>query len=287
MSQRILRSHIQEESGRRAYWLSLLGHLLLFAFFAFSGLLLPEREPIRIGSGAGGGSSGDFISVGLAEDAGGGADMYKPALTPRPEAVAPPPAAAQPDPAAAEPESVPEDAFVEQEQRRPTRTQTSPAAAEEKAAPARPAPSRTQDVLPEARAGQIPTAPEPGKTGTAGAGGGAGGGMGSGRGLEVGSGSGEGQIDSWYIRQVEQRIGQNWLQTSLGELASPVEAIALFDVRPGGQIVNVRFEKTSGVRSVDLAVQRAILASTPLPPLPYELRGRSVSFQAVFRYPPR
>ncbi|HUG42881.1 MAG TPA: TonB C-terminal domain-containing protein [Acidobacteriota bacterium] len=286
MSQRILRSHIQEESGRRAYWLSLLGHFLLFAFFSFAGFLLPEREPIRIGSGAGGGSSGDFVTVGLAEDVGGGADMYKPALTPRPEAVAPPPAAAQPD-AAAEPETVPEDAFVERAQPVPTRAQTPPAATEEKAETARPAPARTQDVLPEARPGQIPTAPEPGKTGTAGGGAGAGGGMGSGRGLEVGSGSGEGQIDSWYIRQVEQRIGQNWLQTSLGELASPVEAIALFDVRPGGQVVNVRFEKTSGVRSVDLAVQRAILASTPLPPLPYELRGRSVSFQAVFRYPPR
>jgi TonB family protein len=94
-------------------------------------------------------------------------------------------------------------------------------------------------------------------------------------------------IDSWYIRQVEQRVGQNWLQTSLGNLNQRVEAIATFVVRANGQIVNIELEKRSGVRSVDLAVQRAIQATNPLPPLPLEFRGRSVRFQAVFEYPPR
>ena len=113
--------------------------------------------------------------------------------------------------------------------------------------------------------------------------------MGTGSGVSIGSGSGEEEgIQSWYIRQVEQRVGQNWLQTSLGGRADRrVQAIAAFVVSPNGQISQVTLEKRSGITSVDLAIQRAIQASNPLPPLPYELRGRTVRFQAVFEYPPR
>ena len=103
----------------------------------------------------------------------------------------------------------------------------------------------------------------------------------------IGSGTGAGVMDSWYARQVEQRIGQNWLKTSLGRLSQSVQTIVSFEIRANGVIKNVKVQKNSGLATVDLAAQRAVMASSPLPPLPYEFRHRLVKFTAYFRYPPR
>ena len=43
----------------------------------------------------------------------------------------------------------------------------------------------------------------------------------------------------------------------------------------------------SGLRSVDLAAQRAVAASDPFPPLPREFRNRRIRFIANFVYPPQ
>ncbi len=199
--------------------------------------------------------------------------MYKPPVTSRAE-TAPLPPAPKPEVAAPD-EPVPtQDVFVE-EKKKPQKK------------PAEPQPKVQPKSESQSKKGLIPREPDPGKGPSAG-GGGTGGGFGSGRGVSIGSGQGQDQgIESWYIRQVEQRVGQNWLQTSLGRLERRVQAVATFLVNPDGRITEVELEKSSGISSVDLAVRRAILASTPLPKLPYELRGRTVKFKAVFEYPPR
>ena len=211
------------------------------------------------------------MSVGLAADTGGGSGMYKPPVTNRAES-APPPAPKKAE-RPAEESQVDPNVFT-QEKPKPKRKQP---------APTRRPPPKKQEP-PKERAGLIPRESDPGK-GTPGGSAGSGGGFGSGRGVQIGSGSGDtGEIDSWYIRQVEQRVGKNWLQTSLGTLQR-VQAVATFLVQPNGQITDIQLEKRSGISSVDRAVMRAIQASTPLPPLPYELRSRSVRFKAVFEYP--
>ena len=195
--------------------------------------------------------------------------MVKPPITPRAET------------APIEPEKRPEP--VEEPERNVFERR------EEKPQPKPPQPYRERPrpvERKEAQPGQIARAPDPGMG--ARSGGGSGGGIGSGQGVLVGSGAGEeGEIQSWYIRQVEQRVGQNWLQTSLGQLERRVQAVATFVVIDSGQISEITLEESSGIRSVDLAVERAIQASNPLPRLPLELRGRRVRFQAVFEYPPR
>jgi TonB family protein len=253
--------------------LSIAGHFLLFVFFLYGVHLLPSPEPLLIGSGPGGGQGGDFVSVGLAAEISGGEGMYKPPITPRP--VSAPPLPERREEEKVETVQPEQDVFLEKKADRKKKKQT---AKPKKKAKPRPS---------QETSGLIPREADPGKPGPPGGSAGSGGGFGTGKGVTIGSGTGEGVIDSWYIRQVEQRVGQNWLQTSLGNLNQRVDAIATFVVRANGQIVDVKLEKRSGVRSVDLAVQRAIQATNPLPPLPLEFRGRSVRFQAVFEYPPR
>ncbi|MFH1965869.1 MAG: TonB family protein [Acidobacteriota bacterium] len=271
-----MKPHIVEEKSRKPVLLSVGVHAVLLLFFTFGALFIPKGEVLKLGMGPGGGQ-GDFLSVGLAADLGGGAGMYKAPITPRPEAAPPQEETSR--------RSIPE---TEPEPEQPVfEKQTSkiiPAPSTAKKVPTTPRlPPNEQAET--ARPGQIPRESDPGK-GPAGGGGGSGGGFGGGQGVSIGSGTGEGNVNSWYIRQVEQRVGQNWLLTSLGENIQ-VQAVASFVVTSSGRITDIEIEKESGIRSVDLAVMRAIQASTPLPPLPGEFRGKSVRFQAVFEYPPK
>jgi len=274
-ARKTLQSHVDEGEYRRPVFLSILGHVVLFVVFLFGVRLLPEPPPIQIGPGPGGGQGGDFVSVGLSADIGGGAGMYKPSIKPQPE-VAPPRAPQPVEEEKTEVSQPTENVFLEKKPQARKKLEAS----SKETTKAKPAPAEKK--------GLIPREPDPGKGGPSSGSGGSGGGFGSGRGVSIGSGSGdESGVDSWYVRQVEQRVGQNWLQTSLGKLSRRVEAVATFVVRSNGQIENIQLEQLSGVNSVDRAVMRAIQASNPLPPLPYEFRGRSVRFQAVFEYPPR
>ncbi|GAB4244211.1 MAG: hypothetical protein Kow00109_20090 [Acidobacteriota bacterium] len=264
---RLLQSQVRDADYRPALLGALLLHLAVLAVATFGLDWFWSPLEFQLGTGEGGGR-GEFISVGLAADLGGGAGMIKPPVTPRAESAPPVERKAAEEPPA-------ENVFEEKPQEKPK--------------PPPPAPSRRRpqpkpQQAANDRAGLIPREADPGM-GPRGGGGGGGGGFGSGRGVSIGSGTGEsGRIESWYIRQVEQRVGQNWLQTSLGRMEK-VQAEATFVVQPNGRITDVRLEKSSGVNAVDLAVLRAIQASDPLPPLPPDLRHRSVRFRAVFEYP--
>lgn len=270
MSQGILTSHVREEGYKGPLVLSLIGHLLLFLFFLFAVELGPQGEPLVVGSGAGGGQGDDFVTVGLSAELSGGAGMVKPSLTPSPAAVLPPPQQREPKAAAPEKEEV----FVQKAS--PKETQRQPSTSQQKANNSSAAPPP----------GPIPREPEPGSGGPGGQSLGAGGGFGGGQGVTLGPGSGQGAMDSWYVRQVEQRIGQNWLKTSLGPLEHPVQTVISFEIQPDGSIENVRIEQRSGIGTVDLAAERAVEASNPLSPLPYEFRHQKMKFVAYFEYPP-
>ena len=266
MSKLVIMSHVEQGDYRGAVLVSILGHAVLFLFFLVGVELFPQGPPLIIGSGLGGGQGGDFVTVGLAAEPGGGAGMHKPSLVPRPAAVPAPP---QHKPAAQPPKAAQEDSvFVRKTPPRPTKSSR----AEGNAA---------------TRSGAIPRKPDPGSGGPGGKSSGSGGVFGGDQGVRIGAGTGEGTIDSWYARRVEQRIGLNWLQTSLGQLTRSVRTVVSFEIRSDGTIGNVQMERVSGVRSVDLAAKRAVMASDPLPPLPYEFRHRRVRFIAYFEYPPK
>ena len=247
------------ESYRLSYIVSAVGHLCLFLTFVFVVELLPASNPVLIGTGPGGGQGNSFVTVGLLSEASGGTGMYKPSIVPKPEALLP------------AKESVPESE---------TDQETFEQKSVSKMLSSKP---RTQTPTP----GTIPQIPEAGSGGARGGEQGAGGGFGGGQGVTIGAGVGQGVMNSWYVRQVEQRVGQNWLKTSLGPLAQPVQTTISFEISSNGNIGSIAIEQKSGIRSVDLAAERAVQASGPLPPLPSEFRQKRVTFVAHFKYPPR
>ena len=270
----ILAPHVQKESLRSPFLVAVVAHALLAVVCLITVNLFPQVEVITIGTGPGGGQGGDFVSVALADDPSGGEGMYKPALTPRPAAASPPPE--KKSEVAPEPPS--KEVFQEKSSRKKKE--------KKKTKPAQHADSRKNKEK-SLSSSQVPRKPDPGSGGPGGASSGLGGGFGGGQGVRVGAGSGEGQVDSWYARQVEQRIGNNWLSTSLGQMARGVETVLSFEIRADGRIERVQLEKGSGISSVDLAAKRAIRASSPLPPLPSSFGGRRARFVTHFRYPPR
>jgi TonB family protein len=274
MDRRILTPHVRPGSYKRAFGISLAAHIFLLLLLILGAELLPAADVVQFGTGPGGGQGGEFMTVGLTEALGGGAGMYKPAIEPRPTAIPPPPRQEPEQAVKSAPEPDP-NVFLENEKNR------------KRAAERARSSEKTKKEQPEPLPGQIPTTPEPGGGGPGGRSAGAGGGMGGGFGVLIGSGTGPGVIDSWYVRQVEQRIGANWLKTSLGELGQPVQSVVSFEVETDGSIRSVTVEKRSGITAVDLAAERAVRASNPLPPLPPELRGRRVRFAAHFDYPQR
>lgn len=273
-----LRTHVREGGYRNSLLWSLGLHVALPLLVLATAWLMPVRV-IEFGAQAGGGGGGVMAAVltDIApQETSGGRDMAYPGIKPQPQVAPPPEEKPKPDP---EPVQVDEKVFVEQQ---PAPEQKNP----------NPPTSRVQPperpTKEEAQPGQIPTEPRPGKPGpTQGAAGtGEGGTPGDGSGVEIGTGGGTAEVDSWYVRQVRQRVSRNWLRTSMGEVASRVEAVVLFDVDSAGRIRNVGFESRSGVAAVDRAAERAVMASTPLPQPPARFRGVLLRFRAVFIFPP-
>ena len=273
---RILLTHVQNDRLRRPLFVSIIGHGVLFLAATFITDLLPTVEIKTGATGAGGGNGGNLVSVGLAADLGGGAGLYKPAVIPRVQAAAPPKTKQK------KTESPKADKKNTEFQQKTSR-KLSPKQKQKTVSPTR---NRTRDSESTSRP-QIPRKADAGSGGVGGVPVGSGSGLGGGQGVRLGNGTGQEGIDSWYARQVEQRVGRNWLRAALGDLGREVETVVSFEVLRSGQIDRIQLESSSGIGAVDLAAQRAIRASSPLPPLPNDLRHRKVRFLTYFQYPPR
>ena len=271
MARSILTSHLPQEGYRKEIFFSLLGHGLLLLLFLGVSELFPATPLLSSGGKKGGGQGADFVSVGLAADPGGGTGLHKPSLTPRPEVLLPSPKKAEPK---VPPKSDP-DTFLKKSKAKKAKTAPSRAA-------------RSKKPKQEVKPGVIPGRPEAGTGLPRGGSSGSGGGLGGGQGVSIGLGAGENSVvDSWYARLVEQRIGSNWLKTSLGKLGRPAKTVVSFEIAPDGVIEKIRIQQSSGIRSVDLAAERAVRASSPLPRVPARFAGRRPRFVAHFEYPPR
>lgn len=218
--------------------------------------LLPRAAPIVLGTGPGGGLGGESITVGLVDELAGGTGMFKPSPVPQPPVLQ-----TEPAPEPPKPEVVPLPQTVELKKAPPKAEKAKTEGKETK-------------TLPDSNV--IPTAPRPGAGGTGSAA------ISQGVGVSIGPGSG-GIGDLWYARAVESRIGSNWIKPAIRDR---IEIIYTFYINDNGTIRDVRKEKSCGNEILDLTAERAIRASTPLPPLPPELRGRAVQFVAQFIYPP-
>ncbi|HKB70605.1 MAG TPA: TonB family protein [Thermoanaerobaculia bacterium] len=85
---------------------------------------------------------------------------------------------------------------------------------------------------------------------------------------------------SYYVTQMLVSIGANWFKPTDQAVAPPV---IFFRIARDGSISDVRIERSSGLPFVDRAAQRAVMASSPLPPLPADFHESSLGVHLKFQ----
>lgn len=83
----------------------------------------------------------------------------------------------------------------------------------------------------------------------------------------------------YYVSRMLIAIATNWFKPSQAGSASPV---IRFRIERDGTISDPIVEKSSGLPFVDRAAMRAVLASSPLPPLPAEYGGTHLGVHLKF-----
>ncbi|MBI4457077.1 MAG: TonB C-terminal domain-containing protein [Acidobacteria bacterium] len=260
-------------------------HIALLATVWILPIMFPAQVLI-LGTGTGGGQGGETLHVGLTGSLDGGSgELFKPSLKPQPPAT---PMPEQVKGTRAELAPKKDDFLVQTPKAGATKKPVTPASG----TAAELSPELLAKILkgiinPETPPNQIPRETGPGMGGSGRTAGG-GGEFGGGEGIHIGTGSGgEGLMDSWYARQVEKRIGENWIRTNFESLAGRHLVTTIrFDILSDGRIDNIVMEQRSGVTFYDLAAERAIRSSTPLPRPPQEFQGRPIRFVCYFEYPP-
>jgi periplasmic protein TonB len=87
----------------------------------------------------------------------------------------------------------------------------------------------------------------------------------------------------WYVQAVRNRVSSNWLLSTISpSLLNAPRVYVDFDVNRDGSITNARVTQSSGIPEVDRSALRAVLASSPLAPLPPDYSGSKVSVEFYF-----
>ena len=84
---------------------------------------------------------------------------------------------------------------------------------------------------------------------------------------------------SYYIERMLVAIGMNWFKPSSPGSISPV---IHFKIEKDGTISDATVERSSGLPFVDRAALRAVISSSPLPPLPVEYGGSQLGVHLKF-----
>lgn len=84
----------------------------------------------------------------------------------------------------------------------------------------------------------------------------------------------------WYVDAVRRRISQNWLQSTIDPAVRASRAARCtftFTITRDGTVKDIHVAQTSGNYSMDTSAQRALLSSSPMPPLPGDYSGSYVN----------
>jgi periplasmic protein TonB len=92
-----------------------------------------------------------------------------------------------------------------------------------------------------------------------------------------------GERYGWYVQAVKSRVSSNWLLSTISpSLLSAPRVYIDFDINRDGSISNAQVKQSSGIPEVDRSALRAVLASSPLAPLPADYSGSKVSVEVYF-----
>jgi TonB family protein len=84
---------------------------------------------------------------------------------------------------------------------------------------------------------------------------------------------------SYYIERMIMAVGVNWFKPAQ---VVPVEPVVRFHIERDGTIADPEIETSSGLPFVDRAALRAVMAASPLPPLPTEYAGSRLGVHLIF-----
>jgi len=88
----------------------------------------------------------------------------------------------------------------------------------------------------------------------------------------------------WYQTIVTSILRSNWATAVAGEEARGKKVVVMFTIKKNGEISGVKLVKRSGIFTLDQAVLRAILNSSPLPPIPEEFGKEELIAEYEFVY---
>lgn len=104
-------------------------------------------------------------------------------------------------------------------------------------------------------------------------------------GLSFGGGGDFGTRYAWYVRVVQQKVSQNWLQYEVDPSITAAQRVYVtFDIQRDGRPTNIRVEQSSGVPSLDQSAVRALQRIDTFGPLPSDYSGNKVSVEFWFDY---
>ena len=84
---------------------------------------------------------------------------------------------------------------------------------------------------------------------------------------------------SYYIERMILAVGVNWFKPAQ---VVPVEPVVRFHIERDGTVSDPEIETSSGLPFVDRAALRAVIAASPLPPLPPEYAGSRLGVHLIF-----
>ncbi len=101
----------------------------------------------------------------------------------------------------------------------------------------------------------------------------------------IGTNSPFGSLYGWYVEAVRNRVSSNWLLSIINPRIMSARRVYIeFDILRDGTIENVKLTQSSGVAEVDRSAERAVLASSPLAPLPPGYKGNDVHVDFYFDF---
>jgi len=105
---------------------------------------------------------------------------------------------------------------------------------------------------------------------------------------EAGIGFGDagfGDRYSTYVNAITRAISNNWLKSMVdSRIQKAPRVYVTFDIEKDGTISGFGVQQSSGIPSLDRSAERAVRASSPLPPLPGDYRGSKVNVIFYFEY---
>jgi protein TonB len=99
----------------------------------------------------------------------------------------------------------------------------------------------------------------------------------------TGQGGDFGTLYAWYVRQINQKISDNWNKYEIDPSVSHTNRVYIsFEVDRGGRPTKVQVEQSSGVPSLDISAVRALQRIDTFGPLPQDYRGGYINVEFWF-----